>query len=138
MKLSFILPVATLLSCLAGSVVAGVPHPAIHRRDGESSSVTSSSHAPSTTKDGSDSPQSNSHRSNDHSTHDPTAASTTSLAPSATASGSLIWNITHGHHHQPDGELPLQPIITPAMGVAGAFLLVTGIGYTLIGIKNAW
>ncbi|KAI1500390.1 hypothetical protein F5X99DRAFT_238359 [Biscogniauxia marginata] len=36
------------------------------------------------------------------------------------------------------GELPLQPQLTPGWGVAGALLLLTGIVYALIGIKNAW
>lgn len=33
-------------------------------------------------------------------------------------------------------ELPLAPRLTPGWGVAGAILLITGIVYTLIGIKN--
>ncbi|KAH9906152.1 hypothetical protein F4778DRAFT_634121 [Xylariomycetidae sp. FL2044] len=35
------------------------------------------------------------------------------------------------------GELPLKPQMTPGWGVAGAILLVTGVVYALIGIKNA-
>ncbi|KAI1374967.1 hypothetical protein F4677DRAFT_424158 [Hypoxylon crocopeplum] len=35
------------------------------------------------------------------------------------------------------GELPLQPRLTPGWGVSGAILLVTGVVYALIGIKNA-
>ncbi|KAI0425831.1 hypothetical protein F5Y09DRAFT_351887 [Xylaria sp. FL1042] len=38
----------------------------------------------------------------------------------------------------PDGQLPLAPRLTPGWGVAGAFLLISGAAYTLIGIKNAW
>ncbi|KAI1337949.1 hypothetical protein F5Y15DRAFT_138740 [Xylariaceae sp. FL0016] len=38
----------------------------------------------------------------------------------------------------PEGELPLQPQLTPGWGVSGALLLITGAVYTLIGIKNAW
>ncbi|KAI0388719.1 hypothetical protein F5Y17DRAFT_463438 [Xylariaceae sp. FL0594] len=38
----------------------------------------------------------------------------------------------------PAGKLPLQPRLTPGWGVAGALLLISGIAYTLIGIKNAW
>ncbi|KAK4949597.1 hypothetical protein LTR28_007225, partial [Elasticomyces elasticus] len=34
--------------------------------------------------------------------------------------------------------LPIQPVMTPAIGIAGAFLLVTGIAFTLIGIKHKW
>ncbi|KAL7626639.1 hypothetical protein AAE478_003412 [Parahypoxylon ruwenzoriense] len=36
------------------------------------------------------------------------------------------------------GELPLAPRLTPGWGVSGAILLITGIVYTLIGMKNAW
>lgn len=35
-------------------------------------------------------------------------------------------------------ELPLEPIITPAVGLAGAILLITGVAYTIIGIKHKW
>ncbi|KAI9687561.1 MAG: hypothetical protein M1822_002171 [Bathelium mastoideum] len=37
---------------------------------------------------------------------------------------------------QAKGQLPLPPIITPAVGITGAVLLVTGIVYCLIGIKH--
>jgi Domain of unknown function (DUF4203) len=35
-------------------------------------------------------------------------------------------------------ELPLAPKSTPALAVAGVFLILTGFTYTLIGIKNKW
>ncbi|KAI0399282.1 hypothetical protein F4802DRAFT_612459 [Xylaria palmicola] len=38
----------------------------------------------------------------------------------------------------PDGQLPIQPRLTPGWGIAGAILLICGATYTLIGIKNAW
>ncbi|KAI0202867.1 hypothetical protein F4808DRAFT_60805 [Astrocystis sublimbata] len=38
----------------------------------------------------------------------------------------------------PDGQLPLQPRLTPGWGIAGAILLISGAVYTLIGIKNQW
>jgi hypothetical protein len=34
--------------------------------------------------------------------------------------------------------LPLPPAITPALSVAGVFLILSGTVYTLIGIKNKW
>ncbi|ORY17662.1 hypothetical protein BCR34DRAFT_23313 [Clohesyomyces aquaticus] len=34
--------------------------------------------------------------------------------------------------------LPIQPKITPAVGLAGAILLISGVVYTVIGIKNKW
>ncbi|KAL7950490.1 hypothetical protein V8C42DRAFT_122061 [Trichoderma barbatum] len=38
----------------------------------------------------------------------------------------------------PPGELPIHPIITPGWGVAGCILMLTGLVYTLVGIKNRW
>ncbi|KAL8870967.1 MAG: hypothetical protein Q9174_003105 [Haloplaca sp. 1 TL-2023] len=35
-------------------------------------------------------------------------------------------------------ELPITPTITPALAVAGAILMLTGLFYTLIGIKTKW
>ncbi|KAL8986836.1 MAG: hypothetical protein Q9177_003907, partial [Variospora cf. flavescens] len=35
-------------------------------------------------------------------------------------------------------ELPITPRITPALSVAGTFLMLTGLFYTLIGIKTKW
>ncbi|CAJ2510068.1 Uu.00g059680.m01.CDS01 [Anthostomella pinea] len=37
-----------------------------------------------------------------------------------------------------DGQLPLEPRLTPGAGVSGAILIITGIVYALIGIKNGW
>ncbi|KPM41562.1 hypothetical protein AK830_g5044 [Neonectria ditissima] len=38
----------------------------------------------------------------------------------------------------PAGQLPLKPRITPGWGVAGVIMLLTGVAYALIGIKNKW
>lgn len=38
----------------------------------------------------------------------------------------------------PSDELPINPQITPAWGVAGTIMLLTGLAYALIGIKNRW
>ncbi|OTB20644.1 hypothetical protein K445DRAFT_90032 [Daldinia sp. EC12] len=46
---------------------------------------------------------------------------------------------TDGFSEQPavvKGELPLQPRLTPGWGVSGAIMLITGIVYALVGIKN--
>ncbi|KAL5888640.1 hypothetical protein ACKVWC_003898 [Pyricularia oryzae] len=61
-----------------------------------------------------------------------TGATSSSNTYSATANATTdgIYNITI-----PQGELPLDPIITPAWGVAGVILLGTGAVYALIGIK---
>ncbi|KAF4506801.1 hypothetical protein G6O67_006846 [Ophiocordyceps sinensis] len=36
------------------------------------------------------------------------------------------------------GQLPLAPEITPGWGVSGVIMLLTGLTYTLVGIKNRW
>ncbi|KAL4753006.1 hypothetical protein BDW72DRAFT_43200 [Aspergillus terricola var. indicus] len=36
------------------------------------------------------------------------------------------------------GELPIQPAVTPALGVGGCILLVTGAILALIGVRNLW
>lgn len=38
----------------------------------------------------------------------------------------------------PEGTLPLKPEVTPAIAVAGVLLMISGIIYCLIGIKNKW
>lgn len=35
-------------------------------------------------------------------------------------------------------ELPLEPVITPAIGITGVILLCTGLAYAIIGIKHKW
>ncbi|KAG6036617.1 hypothetical protein E4U40_000612 [Claviceps sp. LM458 group G5] len=64
-----------------------------------------------------------------------TAAS--SVLPTATSRGipdsSNFYNATI-----PSGQLPLPPHLTPGWGVAGVAMLLTGVVYTLVGIKNRW
>ncbi|KAM7200296.1 protein of unknown function (DUF4203) domain containing protein [Rhypophila sp. PSN 637] len=38
----------------------------------------------------------------------------------------------------PEGELPLEPQITPGFAVAGVILLLTGVVYAVVGIKTRW
>ncbi|KAG5952302.1 hypothetical protein E4U53_001194 [Claviceps sorghi] len=60
-----------------------------------------------------------------------------SVLPTATSSvfldNSTFYNVTI-----PPGQLPLAPQLTPGWGVAGVIMLVTGVVYTLVGIKNRW
>ncbi|KAL7909570.1 hypothetical protein GGI35DRAFT_479831 [Trichoderma velutinum] len=58
---------------------------------------------------------------------------TTSIAPEVPLNSSTLFNTTI-----PAGDLPIQPIITPGWGVAGIILMLTGLVYTLVGIKNRW
>ncbi|KAI0971255.1 hypothetical protein F4678DRAFT_461787 [Xylaria arbuscula] len=72
--------------------------------------------------------------------------STTAIATSTTTFPSAINGNSPDHNNSslatpspiPAGQLPLAPRLTPGWGVAGALLLISGIAYTLIGIKNAW
>lgn len=34
--------------------------------------------------------------------------------------------------------LPIQPTITPSIGVTGVVLMITGMAYNIVGIKNQW
>lgn len=40
--------------------------------------------------------------------------------------------------NDPKNPLPIHPKVTPAMGITGALLLITGLVYAVIGIKNKW
>ncbi|KAL8734825.1 MAG: hypothetical protein Q9166_001177 [cf. Caloplaca sp. 2 TL-2023] len=79
--------------------------------------------------------------STDTSASDQNALSSSSTGPAPSAptsttnsSSSLPSNPTQTK----DNELPINPAITPALSVAGAILMLTGLFYTLIGIKTSW
>ena len=59
----------------------------------------------------------------------------TTTAPTATIS-SLI--LPSNSTVNGVNKLPIEPTITPALSVAGAILMLTGLFYTLIGIKTKW
>ncbi|KAI4173582.1 MAG: hypothetical protein LQ348_006536, partial [Seirophora lacunosa] len=62
-------------------------------------------------------------------------ASSTSSGPAALTATP----ITNSSTTQPSGEeLPVPPRITPALSVAGTILILTGLSYTLVGIKTKW
>ncbi|KAI0602858.1 hypothetical protein F4775DRAFT_598008 [Biscogniauxia sp. FL1348] len=129
--------------------VAGVIAPHHRRQDTTTSPTTAiTTEAPATTatsegQDGSStaSPENSATRS---SSVDGTTSmtSTTSIAsdtptPSAINGNNPNNNSIYTTTIAP-GDLPLQPVLTPGWGVAGAILMLTGIVYGLIGIKNAW
>ncbi|KAK7422376.1 hypothetical protein QQX98_001655 [Neonectria punicea] len=60
-----------------------------------------------------------------------------SATATATSNGKLD-NSTYLNATIPAGQLPLQPRITPGWGIAGIIMLLSGIAYALIGIKNKW
>ncbi|KAG6039445.1 hypothetical protein E4U41_002625 [Claviceps citrina] len=60
-----------------------------------------------------------------------------SALPAATTSG--LWDHPNFYNATiPAGQLPLAPQLTPGWGVAGVIMLMTGVVYTLVGIKNRW
>ncbi|EGX96840.1 hypothetical protein CCM_01498 [Cordyceps militaris CM01] len=62
------------------------------------------------------------------------SGASTATIPAPTPSGSPTFlNATIPH-----GQLPLAPEITPGWGVAGVIMMLTGLVYALIGIKNPW
>ncbi|KAF2866542.1 hypothetical protein BDV95DRAFT_631697 [Massariosphaeria phaeospora] len=71
------------------------------------------------------------------------ASSSTSVTPTvdnqipatASSNGPLPTTATEADSKNP---LPIHPKITPAMGLSGAILLISGLVYTVIGIKNRW
>ncbi|KAG9258023.1 uncharacterized protein F5Z01DRAFT_679326 [Emericellopsis atlantica] len=75
-------------------------------------------------------------RSEDEATSTSTDASET---PTATVGSDKPFdNSTFYDIDIPAGELPLTPKITPGWGVAGAVMLITGVIYTLVGIRNRY
>jgi hypothetical protein len=61
-------------------------------------------------------------------------STTVSASPSAT---SVLANGTDSGNVSSD-PLPLHPKITPALGLIGALLLISGTVYAVVGIKNKW
>ncbi|KAF4957566.1 hypothetical protein FGADI_3034 [Fusarium gaditjirri] len=58
---------------------------------------------------------------------------------SASTDGSLESGIDDSSYYNatiPVGQLPIEPRLTPGWGVAGTILLITGLAYGLVGIKN--
>ncbi|KAF4498310.1 sulfite exporter family [Fusarium agapanthi] len=65
---------------------------------------------------------------------------TQSSDPSSTSTdGSLESGLDDSSYYNatiPAGQLPIEPRLTPGWGVAGTILLITGLAYGLVGIKN--
>ncbi|KAJ3473066.1 hypothetical protein NLG97_g10536 [Lecanicillium saksenae] len=66
-----------------------------------------------------------------NSTSNETSASSTPTSTSGSNPNFLNVTIPHG-------QLPLKPEITPGWGVAGMIMMITGLVYALVGIKNPW
>ncbi len=71
-----------------------------------------------------------------------TANSNSTVASSSTryltAPSSAPTNGTAAHEHEKEDQLPIKPRITPALAIGGVILILTGIVYNLVGVKNRW
>ncbi|CAG9937659.1 unnamed protein product [Clonostachys rosea f. rosea IK726] len=79
-------------------------------------------------------PKTTAFKTGDDATTDTATATTSSelsVSTNGTLSDDVFQNVTI-----PAGELPLAPVLTPGWGVAGAFMLIAGGAYTLVGIRN--
>ncbi|KAF6843319.1 hypothetical protein CMUS01_02231 [Colletotrichum musicola] len=63
-------------------------------------------------------------------------SSSPSATPTMTEGGSSLDNSSLFNTTVPEGQLPLEPKITPGWAVAGVILLGVGVAYTLIGIRQ--
>jgi hypothetical protein len=67
-------------------------------------------------------------------THSQLSSSTSTAVP--TDSGAIQTSDSLGNNVDSDGILPIDPRITPAFGIGGALLIMTGLGYALVGIQS--
>ncbi|KAI4154777.1 MAG: hypothetical protein LQ340_001446 [Diploschistes diacapsis] len=65
-----------------------------------------------------------------------TTASVSARVTAVTTSASAVNTNTTEAMGSNDGSLPLPPEITPGLSLAGAFLILSGVTYNLIGVKN--
>ncbi|ROW17574.1 hypothetical protein VPNG_00545 [Cytospora leucostoma] len=67
-----------------------------------------------------------------------TTAASVSTTPTMTggtgSTNTTLFNVTT----IAEGDLPLEPQITPGFSVAGVILILTGVAYALVGIKTRW
>lgn len=99
------------------------------------SSHTTSSQTPSSTNSVSANPSSSA--SSSITSADVQTSNTASMATSTTAPTSTPAPAANSSSQTSEG-LPLTPTITPALSIGGVILILTGIVYALIGIKNRW
>ncbi|KAF1940929.1 hypothetical protein EJ02DRAFT_405545 [Clathrospora elynae] len=138
-----------LVLCLHS--VAAAPHAAVRRQD---ESPPDSSPTPKTRDDASLRPSATPTPSeaasslkieSDHasstaavavkSSDSPTASTTSHVSTATSADKPTLTNSAAGDSIN---LLPIQPKLTPAMGISGVLLLLTGLVYAIVGIKNKW
>ncbi|KAJ4988722.1 hypothetical protein SVAN01_05855 [Stagonosporopsis vannaccii] len=133
----------SLILCLH-SVIA-VPQHAVRRQDDDASDrsqspTISASSRPSATVTASEDDTSVSTTEPKRISSAPTASSSveTSTSMPVPAASSAAPQSTISAEADPENPLPLQPSLTPAMGISGVVLLLSGLTFTIIGIKNKW
>ncbi|KAL4890356.1 hypothetical protein BDV59DRAFT_204527 [Aspergillus ambiguus] len=76
--------------------------------------------------------------------HTTGAANSTSTTDASTRTSTTVPTLNasvpaqNGTNSTEAGALPLQPVVTPALGIGGFILLATGAVLALIGIRNLW
>lgn len=123
-------------------VLAGIAQPLPRQDDASTTAATVSSSATedaasSSTSASADSTAASVTSSSSVTSSVSTTASGVSASPTVTG-GTTSVNTTSFNVTVAEGELPLEPRITPGFSVAGVILILTGIAYTLIGIKTRW
>lgn len=145
MQLRHVLTTALLALCCADGVAG---RQILQRQDStQTTAVTSTTNTDSSNSSPSSTPTSDggsqaSSPNHGSSTTTATAASTKTGGAGTFATSTLASKTSGTSTPRPtrpsDPQLPIKPSITPALGVAGVILIVTGIAYTLIGIKHQW
>jgi hypothetical protein len=122
-----------LLVCLH-TVTAGP----LARRQDEPTTASAQPHPTSRSRESSVSQATFDHQSTteEPATHSSVVATSTIVSAPASAT-SLLANGTDSGNASSD-SLPLHPKITPALGLIGALLLISGTLYAVVGIKNKW
>ncbi|KAF2630330.1 hypothetical protein BU25DRAFT_446574 [Macroventuria anomochaeta] len=140
----FLLVCIALIFCLHS--VTAVPQSAVRRQDDSPSdrsqapTVTSSSR-PSATVTSSDDDAFTSTTESRRASSTPatsTSSAETSMFMQVPVTASTAPQSTSSAEVNPENPLPFQPSLTPAMGISGVILLLSGLAFAVIGIKNKW
>ncbi|KAF1933551.1 uncharacterized protein M421DRAFT_52812 [Didymella exigua CBS 183.55] len=138
----FLLVCIALVLCLHS--VTAVPQSAVRRQDDSSSdrsqtpaiTASSRSSASVTSSDATTSVSESGRASSTPAPSTTTAEASTSMQIPATASTAP--QSAESTEVNPGNPLPFQPSLTPAMGISGIVLLLSGLAFAVIGIKNKW
>ncbi|KAI4929035.1 hypothetical protein J4E85_005659 [Alternaria conjuncta] len=139
-----------LVLCLQFAVAA--PHAAVRRQDDTPSAESTREPQDSASRQPSATPTPSGIISSSIESERPSSTEASSVKPSETPAPSSINDVptttpsddatpaesSESASADPKNPLPIHPKLTPAMGVTGVLLLLSGLGYAIIGIKNKW